>query len=92
MRIFHDRGNARVTHQLFYGSEVNAREDKAGGKGVPKVVEPAVCNRYEPNRRTAWDRVIGHLVGIREDADDCLIVGQRHGYTTCRRCLAFRRQ
>ena len=39
-----------MTHEFFHGGEVNAREDKAGGKRVAKVVEPAVWDSCPSDR------------------------------------------
>ena len=50
MRVFHGRGNLRMTHELLDGDEIDAEANKASGERVAKIVEAAPWNPGSPQR------------------------------------------
>ena len=75
MRVFHGRGNLRMTHELLDGDEIDSEANKASGERMAKIVEAAAWNPGSP--QCAGESSLGVFDGSPAEAEHMAGMGFR---------------
>ncbi len=75
MRVFHGRGDFRMTHEFLDGDEIDPEANKASGECMAKIVEAAAWNPGSSQR--ASERSLSVFDGLSVEAEHMADAGFR---------------